>query len=173
MNSVSLAIETSSDIPQIRQVVTAAFGQPNEAELVDRIRASANFVPELSIVARQNQEIVGHILFSKITIETATDSVLALALAPLAVLPAQQNRGIGSQLIQEGLIRCRSLGHSIVVVLGHPHYYSRFGFEPASRYSIQAPFEVPDEAFMVRALQSGVLNQGQGIVNYPAYFLDI
>ena len=173
MNSVSLATETPADIPQIRQVVTAAFGQPNEADLIDRIRASANFVPEQSIVAKHNQKIVGHLLFSKITIETATDSVLALALAPLAVLPAQQNRGIGGQLIQEGLLRCRSLGHLIVVVLGHPHYYSRFGFEAASQYGIQAPFEVPDEAFMVQALQPGALSQVQGIVNYPAYFLDV
>ncbi|HEY9699557.1 MAG TPA: N-acetyltransferase [Trichocoleus sp.] len=172
MNSLTFAAESSADIPQIRAAVTAAFGRSNEADLIDRIRISANFVPELSIVAKY-QEVVGHILFSKITIETVTHPVSALALAPLAVTPLQQKQGIGSQLIQVGLAQCHALGQAIVIVLGHPHYYKRFGFEPASRYGIQAPFEVPDEAFMVKALSPDALSQVEGTVNYPAYFLDV
>jgi putative acetyltransferase len=114
--------------------------------------------------------VLGHILFSPIAIEAQEQTFPALALAPLAVTRTRQREGIGSQLVQVGLFKCRELGHSIVVVLGHPHYYPRFGFEKASQFGIQSPFSVPDEVFMVQELKPNALRNVRGMVRYPAYF---
>ncbi len=167
---LSFANETDDDITSIRQVVIAAFGQTSEAELIEAIRNSPNFIPELSIVAVEEGKVLGHILFSPIVIEAQEQAFPALALAPLAVTQTRQREGIGSQLVQVGLSKCRELGHSIVVVLGHPHYYSRFGFQKANQFGIQAPFSVPDEAFMVLELNLDALRNVKGMVRYPAYF---
>lgn len=167
---LSFARETDDDIAGIREVLTAAFGRTNEAELVDAIRQSPNFLPELSIVAAENGNVFGHILFSPIVIEATGQRSPALALAPLAVTPARQCQGIGSQLVQAGLSKCCELSHGIVVVLGHPRYYLRFGFQRASQWGVQAPFPVPDEAFMVLELKSGALSNVSGTVHYPSYF---
>ncbi len=160
----------ASDIVSIREVLTAAFGRTSEAELVEAIRNSPNFIPQLSIVATEDGNVLGHILFSPIVIETKEQTVSALALAPLAVTPTRQREGIGSQLVQVGLSKCRELGHSIVVVLGEPRYYGRFGFQTASKFGVQAPFPVPDEAFMVLELKPDALRDVRGTVQYPAYF---
>ncbi len=88
-------------------------------------------------------------------------------------MPARQREGIGSQLVRVGLSKCRELGHSIVVVLGEPHYYRRFGFQTASQFGMQAPFPVPDDAFMVLELKPGDLKDVSGIVQYPAYFDEV
>lgn len=162
--------ETDDDIVNLREVLTAAFGRTSEAELVEAIRNSANFIPELSIVAKEDGNVLGHILFSPIVIETQKQTVSALALAPLAVTPTRQREGIGSQLVQVGLSKCRELGHSIVVVLGEPRCYGRFGFQTASQFGVQAPFPVPDEAFMVLELKPDALRDVRGTVRYPAYF---
>ncbi len=167
---LSFAPETDEDIATIRDVVTAAFGRTSEAELVDAIRNSLNFIAELSIVAKEDGEVLGHILFSPIVIEAQDQTVPALALAPLAVTPARQHQGIGSQLVQVGLSKCRELAYNIVVVLGSPRYYQRFGFQTASRFGVQAPFPVPDEVFMVLELKPGALTGVSGTVQYPAYF---
>lgn len=167
------ASESENTTTGIREVVTAAFGQTSEANLIDTIRHSPNFIPELSIVAVEAGEVLGHILFSPIVIETQPQSVPALALAPLAVTPARQREGIGRQLVQVGLSKCRELGHQIVVVLGHSDYYPSFGFQKASQFGVQAPFPVPDEAFMVLELQPGALMGVSGIVRYPAYFDEV
>ncbi|HEY9610661.1 N-acetyltransferase [Allocoleopsis sp.] len=167
---ISFASETVHEITGIREVVKAAFGQITEAELIEVIRKSQNFIPELSIVATEDGKVLGHILFSPIVIETRERMIPALALAPLAVIPERQGEGIGRQLVQVGLSKCRELGHEIVVVLGHPDYYPRFGFKKASQFGVEAPFSVPDEAFMVLELKPGVLSDVSGIVRYPAYF---
>lgn len=167
---LSFARETDNDLAGIREVVEAAFGGTSEAGLVEAIRNSPNFIPELSIVAVENGKVLGHILFSPIVIEAQEQSVPALALAPLAVTPARQREGIGRQLVQVGLSKCRELGHGIVVVLGHPDYYPRFGFQKASQFGVQAPFTVPDEAFMVLELKPGTLKNVSGTVRYPTYF---
>ncbi len=165
--------ETNDDISAIREVITAAFGQVNEALLVENIRKSPNFIPELSLVAKENSNVLGHILFSPILIEGEQQTTPALALAPLAVKPANQRQGVGSQLVQVGLSKCRELGHSIVVVLGHPEYYRKFGFQTASKLGVQAPFSVPDEAFMMLELKEGELKKVRGVVKYPAYFEEV
>lgn len=167
---LSCTRETDIYIASIRSVVTAAFGRTSEAELVETIRSSPNFIPELSLVAVEDGEVLGHILFSPIIIEAQRQTVPALVLAPLAVIPARQNEGIGTRLVQSGLSKCRELDHSRVVVLGSPQYYGRFGFQATSRFSIRAPFPVPDEFFMVLELKTGALINVSGTVRYPAYF---
>jgi len=170
---MSFADEREDDIPAICEVVTAVFGRTSEAKLIEAIRNSSNFIPELSIVAVEEGNVLGHILFSSIVIEAQGQTVPALALAPLAVIPLRQHQGIGSQLVQTGLSKCRDLGHSVVVVLGNPHYYRRFGFQTANKFGIRAPFLVPDEAFMVLELKLSALIDISGIVRYPPYFDEV
>lgn len=165
--------ETKNDVAAIREVITDAFGQMNEAVLVENIRKSPNFIPELSLVMKENDNVLGHILFSPILIVGEQQTTPALALAPLTVTPSRQRQGIGSQLVQAGLSKCRELGHSIVVVLGHPEYYTKFGFQTASKFGVQAPFSVPDEAFMMLELKAGALKNARGMVKYPGYFDEV
>jgi putative acetyltransferase len=170
---VSLAQEKSDDILSIREVVTAAFGRTSEAKLIETIRNSQNFIPELSIVATEQGNLLGHILFSPIVIESQTQTFPALALAPLAVMPARQHQGIGSKLVQFGLAKCCELNHNLVVVLGHPDYYPRFGFQTANQFGIQASFPVSEKAFMVLELKADTLQNVSGLVRYPAYFNEV
>ncbi len=154
----------------IHEINVLAFGGENEARLVENLRKSCSFNAQLSLVAVEEGRVVGHILFSPITIESKKGSLPALALAPMAVHPEFQNQGIGSRLVREGLERCRSLGHKIVVVVGHPEFYPRFGFTPARAKGLEAPFPVPDEAFMVTELVPGALDGISGMIVYPAPF---
>jgi putative acetyltransferase len=162
--------EQKNDAEAIDEVTRLAFGQEDECLLIRRIRNSPRFIPDLSLVAVKEGKIVGHILFSPIIIETAKGNIQALSLAPMAVLPAFQNRGIGSELVQEGLSRCRRLDHKIVVVIGHPDYYPRFGFILARPQGLAVAFPVPDEAFMVQELVPRALESIKGTVRYPPEF---
>ncbi|HEY9706024.1 MAG TPA: N-acetyltransferase [Allocoleopsis sp.] len=171
---MNLTTEKNNDIAKIRTVLIDAFGRENEGVLVEKIRNSPNFISELSLVAKEDENILGYILFSPITIATETQITKAIALAPLAVKPAYQNQGIGSNLVKFGLERCRELNHNIIVVLGEPEYYERFGFQTASKFNIFAPFPVPDEAFMIIHLISDqLLHNISGTVQYPAYFNEV
>jgi len=170
MNHITVRSETSADIPAIFNVNLLAFGQPAEAKIVDALRWEGDFIPELSLVAVDEGRIVGHILFPPVTISSPEGNVAALALAPMAVLPEFQGRGIGALLVNEGLAACRRLGHRIVVVVGHPAYYPKFGFFPARERDIDVPFPVPDEALMVTALVEGALEGVHGTVRYPRAF---
>lgn len=165
--------EMPEDYSAIHEVNALAFGREQEARLVDTIRQSPGFTPELSLVAVDAGRVVGHVLFSPIRIETASGDVPVLSLAPVAVRPEAQNRGIGSQLIQQGLDECRRLGHAIVVLIGHPNYYPRFGFSPARAMGLEAPFPIPDEAFMALELVPGALAGVTGLVRYPPAFDDV
>lgn len=169
---LSFVPETEDDTTSIRDVVTAAFGRTSEANLVEAIRNSLNFIPQLSIVAKEDGDMLGHVMFSAIAIAAQNRTIPALALAPLSVIPARQREGIGSQLVQLGLSKCRQLDHSIVVVLGEPHYYRRFDFQTANQFGVQAPFPVPDDAFMVLQLKPGAL-KGVSTVQYPKYFDEV
>jgi putative acetyltransferase len=160
--------EQPEDIAAIHRVNQLAFGQEAEAELVDKLRTNKKAV--LSLVAVSNDQVVGHILFSPVTIENENESFPALGLAPVAVLPEWQNRGIGSQLIRAGLDECRRAGHACVVVLGHPEYYPRFGFVTASRYGVGCEYNVADEKFMLIELQAGSLQGRKGIAKYQPEF---
>jgi putative acetyltransferase len=160
--------ETPEDAAAIRHVNEEAFGQKEEAEIIEKLRGRG--VLTISLAAVQDNEIVGHIAFSRVKIETEHSSFDAIALAPMAVLPTYQRKGIGSQLVHAGLEERRRIGHELVVVLGHPNYYPRFGFVPASTYSIKSEFDVPDEAFMVLELRQGAFSGRSGIVKYQPEF---
>jgi putative acetyltransferase len=167
---VSLAIrsETAADYAAIHEVNVLAFGRDNEARLVEVIRASAEFIPELSLVAVDGESVVGNILFSRVAIRARERVLPALALAPVAVRPQLQNRGVGSELVRRGLDACRRLKHRIVVVVGHPNYYPRFGFTSARAFGLEARY--PDPVFMAQELVPGALRGVRGTVEYSAAF---
>lgn len=163
--------ETILDYDSIRNVNIQAFKQENEAKLVDAIRNSIYFIPELSLVAETKKgEIVGHILFSEIFIENDQQEWHTIGLAPMAVLPSHQNEGIGSLLVEEGIKRCKELGHTHIAVLGHPNFYPKFGFKKSKIFNIEAPFPVPEEVFMVMELEQDALSGINGKVKYPPAF---
>lgn len=169
-NYMEIRQEKHGDHEEIYKVVKEAFagtGQSdgNEQELVDALRNSPSFVPELSLVAAEDGKIVGHILFTKAYVGSHT----VLALAPLSVLPAYQRRGIGLALIAEGHRIARELGHEYAVVLGHSGYYPKAGYVPACTYGIKAPFEVSDENFMAVKLMEGA-GRLDGVIKYDEAF---
>lgn len=162
--------EAAEDISAIRKLNKKAFKGNDESKLIDAIRESDGFIPGLSLAAEKDGKIVGHILFSPVKIKGPSGAAPALALAPMAVLPAFQNQGIGTELVKRGLDECRKLGHKIVVVVGHAGYYPRFGFVKAGEKGLQLPFEAPDEIFMVIELVPGALSEVNGTVEYPPAF---
>jgi len=148
-----------------------AFQQENESKLIEKIRKGENFVPELSLVAEIDDEIVGHILFSKINI--IGDAIFeSLALAPMAVIPEFQKQGIGGKLIKKGIEKAKELGFDSIIVLGHKEYYPKFGFQKASKWGIKCPFDVPDEVFMAIELANKALENKAGTVKYPKEFME-
>jgi putative acetyltransferase len=164
-----IRIEKEEDSKSIYEINERAFKQKDESELIERIRSSKNFVPELSLVAEEDGKIVGHIMFSKIKI-IGEEEYESLALAPMAVLPELQRQGIGGKLIKEGLNKAREIGFDSVIVLGHKDYYPRFGFERASKWNIKCPFQAPDETFMAIELNYESLANKPGMVEYPKEF---
>jgi putative acetyltransferase len=159
--------ERADDIAAVRNVNQHAFGTSEEAAIVDLVRAQAQ--PIISLVAEDDDTIVGHILFSPVTVEGTTDRLI-MGLAPMAVLPDRQRQGIGTALAREGLEQCRRLGAVGVVVVGHPEFYPRFGFAPASRLGLRCEFEVPDDAFMAAEFVEGALHLPGGMIRYhPAF----
>jgi putative acetyltransferase len=150
----------------IRQVLRLAFGQDDEADLVDALDAGG--FTRLSLVAEKDGHIVGHILFSDLPIIGRAGTVAALALAPLAVLPDYQNQGIGSKLVRDGLDACREQGHRIVVVVGDPRYYRRFGFSSELGARLDSPIQRP--AFQAAELVPGSMTGVIGRVCYPPPF---
>jgi putative acetyltransferase len=159
--------ERHGDAERIRVVNLAAFESSTEADLVDALRRQVT--PLISLVAEDEANIVGHILFSPVTLASEPGLPL-MGLAPMAVLPSRHRQGIGSSLVREGLERCRQLEAAAVVVLGHPAYYPRFGFIPAVRLSLRSEYDVPEEVFMVRELRDGALSGLSGTVRYhPAF----
>jgi len=163
--------ETAEDYPAVRQVNELAFGGSDEAVLVDKLRAVAD--PHISLVAVQDGQVVGHIFFSPVSIEISDSASLALGLAPMAVLPEYQKQGLGSQLVREGLKECQRIGCNVVVVLGHPEYYPRFGFVPAKQKELRCEYAVPDEVFMVAELKPQALDGRRGLVKYLPEFSDV
>jgi putative acetyltransferase len=169
--SLTIRPETPSDYPAITEVNDLAFGQPAEGKLVEDLRKNPKFVTELSLVAEANGEIVGHILFFPIVIRSEEGKEKeTISLAPLAVRPEFQKKGIGGKLIREGLKVCRQLGYDSVIVFGHPEYYPKFGFKQAGTWGIKDTFGAPAEAFMALELKEGVLEGASGVVELPEEF---
>jgi putative acetyltransferase len=148
---IAVRPESPGDVQAVRALLLAAFESPAEADLVDALRANAR--PYFALVAVADEEVVGHVAFTSLAFEPMRDRPgLALGLAPLAVAAAHQRRGVGARLVESGLQVCRDAGAGIVVVLGDPAFYGRFGFEPASKLGLRSSFDAPEEAFMAVAL---------------------
>jgi putative acetyltransferase len=159
--------ERPEDREAVHRLNQEAFGQPDEAELVDALRAAGDHVPELCLVAVSEEgELIGHIFFSEARLDSGP---AVLALAPMAVLPDRQRQGVGSALVRESLRRAAETDYPLVVVLGHPDYYPRFGFEPGAEHGVECPYEVPPEAWMVHRLPA-YRREARGLVIYPAPF---
>jgi len=165
---VTIRAETTEDHPAVYRVNQLAFGQPNEADLVDALRERVDAF--ISLVATVDDNVVGHIFFSLVTVGSEEAAFTAMGLAPMAVLPTHQNQGVGSLLVREGLKECQRRGYDIVVVLGHPNYYPRFGFEPAISKGMRCEYDVPDDVFMVAELKPDALGGRQGLVKYHREF---
>src|SRR5437773_7409355 len=162
--------EEEKDWAAVYALNAAAFETPAEANLVDALRQQAR--PVVSLVADDNRTVVGHMMFSPVSL-TGHPDVKIMGLAPMAVAPNHQRKGIGSALVRAGLERCKQLGFGAVVVLGHPEYYPRFGFSPSSRFGIGCEYEVPEDVFMVMELQPGYLGGISGSVKYHSAFSNV
>jgi len=160
--------EQEADQHQIRIINTSAFETDAEANLVDALRQSD--IPLISLVADEANQLIGHILFSPVSLAESGHTPAITGLAPMAVLPAWQGKGVGSRLVREGLKYCTEAGYDVVVVLGHPDYYPRFGFVPASRFNIKSEYDVPDEVFMLKELKQSALTGVKGVIQYHEAF---
>lgn len=162
--------EQAKDWAAVHTLNASAFDTSAEANLVDALRESVELL--VSLVAEDDKTIVGHILFSPVSL-SGYPELRIIGLAPMAVAPERQREGIGSALVCAGLEQCRRLAFGAVVVLGHPEYYPRFGFAPSSRFGIGCEYEVPEEAFMLMELQPGYLSGISGIIRYHASFREV
>lgn len=173
--NVTIRQEIAKDYQAVFDLIVAAFEKEvysdhKEQFLVDRLRSSTAFIPELSLVAEKDEEIVGHILLTKITIESKKSSVVSLALAPVSVLPKYHGQGVGSLLIQKAHNIAGKLGYGSVVLLGHKDYYPRFGYKQAHCFGISLPFDVPKENCMAIELSKDSLSGVSGTVKYDKAF---
>lgn len=169
--------ERKEDYRDTEEVVRRAFenetySDQSEYTLVAKLRKSEVFVPDLSLVAVNEDKIIGHILLSKIWIDTEDKKVESLALAPISVLPEYQNKGVGRKLIQQALTIAEKLDFESVIVMGHEAYYPKFGFKKASHWGIQAPFEIPDELLMAIELKDNSLDHVSGVIQYSNAFFE-
>jgi putative acetyltransferase len=162
--------EEEKDWAAVHALNAAAFESPAEANLVDVLRQQAH--PVISLVTMEDKMVVGHIMFSPISI-TGHPNLKVMGLAPMAVVPSHQRMGIGSALVRAGLERCKQEGFGAAVVLGHIEFYPRFGFVPSTRFGIGCEYEAPEEAFMAVELQSGYLEGKSGRVQYHAAFAGV
>ena len=174
---INIREELEKDYEVVERLTEEAFKSAEHSDgtehlLVNRLRKSDDFIKELSLVAEDNRKVIAHLMLTKAKINNGDMSVETLALAPVSVIPEYQGKGIGSKLINVALESARRLGYKSVIVLGHDKYYPKFGFVPASKYEIKAPFDVPDEAFMVKELNDGSLIGVSGIVEYAKEFFE-
>ncbi|MGB3641062.1 MAG: N-acetyltransferase [Rivularia sp. (in: cyanobacteria)] len=163
--------ETQADYLAIAQIHKLAFARQEEADLVEKIRNSQYYIPQLTLVAEVNNFVVAHVMFSYIHL-VGKETFQVIGLAPIAVEPDFQNQGIGSALINAGLNKANVLGETLIIVLGHPQFYSRFGFKPSVDFDIESPFPVPEDAFMVKPL-ANYRSRYKGKVIYPATFQNV
>ncbi len=163
--------ERTEDITGVRRVEEAAFGREGEAALVDRLRKRG--AVSLSLVAVDDDEVVGHVLFSPVEVSNGKESWPCEGLGPVAVLPERQRGGIGKKLIEEGLRLCWQRGVKAVFVLGDPAYYGRFGFTRTDRFGIRCEFEVPPEDFMIIVIEGDALSYWGGVMHYQPEFMDV
>ena len=171
--NIKIRPETVSDFTEIDHINQAAFEGDGEVVLVRSLRNNPGFIPELSLVAELVDKLVGYILMFPVLVKRSEKIFSVLSLGPMAVKPGYQNQGIGKKLVQSGLEVGKGLGFPAVVVLGHPWFYPKFGFKPASKWNITCPFEAPDDAFMAIELKKNALENISGEVIYPEEFSQV
>ncbi|NNE05884.1 MAG: N-acetyltransferase [Xanthomonadales bacterium] len=174
MSDSSLAIniraERESDRSGVYALNASAFETGSEAKLVDSLRVQ---LPQaISMVAELSHQIVGHIMFTRVALSNHPGAFV-MGLAPMAVAQPLQRKGIGSALVNQGLAACRAAGAGAAVVLGHPEYYPRFGFRPASSFRLGCEYDVPDEVFMAIELEPAYLSEKEGLVSYHELFTGV
>lgn len=165
---VSLRAETRADWGGIRRVHLEALGRPAEADLVEALRLSPEFLPELSLVAEREGQVIGHALFTRVWI--GADANFGVGLAPIAIQPPHQRQGIGGQLIRLGLAKAATRGFAVVVLIGHPNYYPRFGFLPGARLGLRTLYDVPEDVWMAQLLRPDPSENLAGEVRYSPAF---
>ena len=162
--------EEEKDISAVHALNTLVFETPAEANLVDALRKEAR--PVISLVAEDDKAVIGHILFSPVSL-AAHPELKIMGLAPMAVIPRYQKKGVGSALVRVGLERCKELHFGAVVVLGHPEYYPRFGFSPSRYFGIKCEYQASENAFMAVELQQGYLEGKSGAIKYHTAFKNV
>jgi predicted N-acetyltransferase YhbS len=172
---LTIRVERVKDFEAVFSLIKKSFESEQTSDhkeqfLVEKLRKSDAFIPELSLVAEIENKIVGHILLSKLKIKNEQNEFASLALAPISVLPEYQGKGIGGMLIKEVHKRAKELGHQSIVLLGHEKYYPKFGYKQADHYGIVLPFDVPKENCMVFELAENGLDGVSGTVEYPKEF---
>lgn len=172
---MNLRQETKNDYKAVFNLIKEAFknealSDHKEQFLVERLRKSDAFIPELSIVAEIDEKIVGYILTTKLKIKNESNEFESLALAPVSVLPEFQGKGIGGKLIIESHKKAKELGHKSIVLLGHENYYPKFGYQQADTFGIEFPFNVPKQNCMAVELIENGLKNVNGMVEYPKEF---
>jgi len=178
-NALFIRPERAADRPAIADVIRRAFKRDEEARLVEALRRAEAFLPDLSLVGVEGEQVIGHLLMSRAHIRAdaapTPARIPALALAPMCVAPDHQNRGVGSALVRDAIERAkgRRPRERCIVVLGHPTYYPRFGFRPASTRGVRPPFDAPDEAFMLLPLEDEAPTRIDGVVEYAAAFASV
>lgn len=172
MTNIIVRQETLADEAAINVVNISAFEGEAEARLVAALRQSRHYIPELSLVADIDGRLVGHIMLSRAHLQSSDGEVEVLALAPMAVVPSQSHRGIGSTLVRAAITQAANLGARAIVVVGHPPFYARFDFERASKWKIRCSLAVPEEAVQALELIKGSLSCG-GVINYSPIFSGI
>jgi len=165
---MSIRKENPADMDSIWQLNAEAFESDAEANLVNALRDSG--IHTISLVYEQNGVIYGHILFTPVTLNQDSSNLKLIGLAPMAVVPEKQNQGIGSLLVKAGIKQCIVENYDAVVVLGHPSYYPRFGFQPSVNFLIKSAYDVADDVFMVLELEPGILKGHSGTIHYHALF---
>lgn len=176
MNTITIRKEAPKDHAQVIQLTEKAFetleiSNHNEGKLVDKLRKAPTFIDELSLVAELDGHVVGHILFTPIVIDNGSQQFQSLILAPVSVLPEFQKQGIGGQLIRAGHQKAKEMGFQSAILLGHPEYYPRFGYKPASTWGIKTQIPLPfDDVFMAVELTKGGLTGVSGMVVFPPEF---
>lgn len=162
---IEIRDERPDDMPAIRSLNEQAFGQAQEANIIDALRENGAVI--LSLVATLDSQVVGHIMYSPIVI---AGTIGGAVLGPMSVLPQYQSQGIGSLLVSAGNDRLKQAGCPYIIVLGHTEYYPRFGFKPASQFGVTCEWEVPDDVFMLLALDRNRMQNVSGMAQYRSEF---
>ncbi len=169
---VKIRQESAVDSAEVLEVVRLAFGRTVESQLVEKFRRNPNYVPELSLVAEFEGHIIGHILFFPVEVRVDGEELQTLVLAPLSVHPSYQRRGVGGELAKAGLVAVKQRGYCSVLVVGHPNYYPRFGFRPASEWGLKMKEANSPEAFMAIEFIEGGLKRCKESFLFPMELFD-